>query len=117
VTLAGTINGSGILIVRNADLIVTGSLRWEGLIIVSGADVGFKVTGSGSKEIIGGLIINETGTPTDKAILDIQGNVRLLFSRQGLAQTAQLISPSILNAAYAHLPATVRQDYWRAVTP
>ena len=117
VTLAGVINGSGILIVRNADLIVTGSLRWEGLIIVSGTDVGLKVTGSGSKEILGALIINETGTPVSKAILDIQGNVRLLFSRQGLAQTAPLISPAILNNTYAHLPATVRQDYWRAVTP
>jgi hypothetical protein len=117
VTLAGDINGSGILVVRNADLIVAGSLRWEGLIIVSGTDVGLKVTGSSSKEILGGLIINETGTPTGKAILDIQGNVRLLFSRQGLAQTAPLISPAILNNTYAHLPATVRQDYWRAVTP
>lgn len=117
VTLAANMNGSGILVVRNIDLIVTGSLRWEGLIIVSGTDVGFKVTGSGSKEILGGLIINETGTPTGKAILDIQGNVRLLFSRQGLAQTAQLISPSTLSATYTHLPATVRQDYWRAVTP
>jgi len=117
VTLAGVINGSGILIVRNADLIVTGSLRWEGLVIVSGTDVGLKVTGSGSKEILGALIINETGTPVSKAILDIQGNVRLLFSRQGLAQTAPLISPAILNNTYAHLPATVRQDYWRAVTP
>ncbi len=117
VTLAGSINGSGILVVRNADLILTGSLRWEGLIIVSGTDVSFKVTGSSSKEILGGLIINETGTPADKAILDIQGNVRLLFSRQGLAQTGQLISPSILNTTYTSLPATVRQDYWRAVTP
>lgn len=117
VTLAGGINGSGILVVRNADLIVTGSLRWEGLIIVSGTDVSFKVTGSSSKEVFGGLIINETGTPISKAILDIQGNVRLLFSRQGLAQSAQLISPSILNSTYANLPAMVRQDYWRAVTP
>jgi len=117
VTLAGSMNGSGILVVRNADLIVTGSLRWEGLIIVSGTDVSFNVTGAGSKVILGGLMINETGTPTGKAILDIQGNVRLLFSRQGLAQTAHLIAPSILDTTYASLPATVRQDYWRAVTP
>ena len=117
VTLAGSITGSGILVVRDADLIVTGSLRWEGLIVVTGTDVSFSVSGSGSKEILGGLIINETGTPTGKAILDIQGSVRLLFSRQGLAQTAKLISPSILNTTYANLPSTVRQDYWRSVTP
>lgn len=117
VTLAGNMNGSGILVVKNADLIVTGSLNWEGLIIVTGSEVSFKVTGTGSKAILGALVINETGTPTGKAILDIQGNIKLLFSRQGLAQTAQLISPSILDGSYANLPSTVRQDYWRSVTP
>jgi len=117
VTLAGNMNGSGILVVRNADLIVAGSLHWEGLIIIAGTEVGFKVTGASSKEILGALLINETGAPTSKALLDIQGNVRLLFSRQGLAQSAELIAPSILNASYANLPSTVRQDYWRSVTP
>ena len=117
VTLTGSMNGSGILVVKNADLIVTGTLRWEGLIIVSGAEVSFQVTGTGSKEILGGLIVNETGTPTGKAILDIQGSVKLLFSRQGLAQTAQLIPQSVLDTTYANLPSTVRQDYWRSVTP
>jgi hypothetical protein len=117
ITLGGTMNGSGILVVRNADLIVTGSFHWEGLIIVVGTEVSFKVTGTSSKEILGALVVNETGTPASKAILDIQGNARLLFSRQGLAQTAQLISPSILSSSYTNLPSTVRQDYWRSVTP
>jgi hypothetical protein len=117
VTLAGNITGSGILVVRNADLIVTGSLHWEGLIIIAGTEVSFKVTGTSSKEILGALLINETGAPTSKALLDIQGNVRLLFSRQALAQSAELIAPSILNTSYANLPSTVRQDYWRSVTP
>ena len=117
ITLAGNMNGSGILVVRNADLIITGSLHWEGLLIVAGTEVSFKVTGTSSKEILGALLINETGAPANKALLDIQGNVRLLFSRQGLAQSAQLIAPSILNPSYANLPSTVRQDYWRSVTP
>ena len=117
VMLAGNTSGNGILIVKNADLIVTGSLRWEGLIIVTGADVSFKVTGSSAKDVLGGLIVNETGSPTSKAILDIQGNLRLLFSRQALGQTAQLIAPAGLAAIYAHLPMMVRQDYWRAITP
>ena len=117
VTLAGSTSGNGILIVKNADLIVTGSLRWEGLIIVTGAEVSFKVTGSSSKDVFGGLIVNETGSPTGKAILDIQGNLRLLFSRQAFSQSAQLIGASTLNDNYAHLPITVKQDYWRAITP
>jgi len=117
VTLAGNMNGNGILVVSNVDLIVTGALHWEGLIIVSGGEISFKATGASNTEIIGALVINETGTPTAKAILDIQGNFRLLFSRQSLAQTAQLLSPSTLNTTYVNLPATVGQDYWRSVTP
>jgi hypothetical protein len=117
VTLAGGMSGAGILVIRNADLSVTGSLRWEGLIIVTGSDVGLRVSSSGSKEIFGAVIINESDTPSTKAILDIQSQFKLLFSRQSLQQAAQLIAPSVLNSAYAFLPATVRQDYWRTVTP
>lgn len=112
------IGGAGILVVRNSDLILSGSLRWEGLVIVTGGDVSFKATGSASKEILGGVIVNETGSSNGgKAILDIQGNLRLLFSRQGLAQAAALISPTILSNSYASLPAMITQDYWRTVTP
>jgi Tfp pilus assembly protein PilX len=117
VTLAGGVGGSGILVVRDADLIVTGSFRWEGLIIVSGAEIGFKATGSAAKEILGGLILNETATSSSKALLDVQGNLRLLFSRQGLSQTASLISFTVLSSTYEHLPSTIQQEYWRSVTP
>jgi len=117
VTLAGSVAGKGILIVRNADVIVTGQLRWEGLIIVSGAEVGFKVIGGGNKELIGGLILNETGAPGGKAILDIQSDLKVLFSRQALANTAPLLSTAVLNNVYTHLPTTIQQEYWRAVTP
>ncbi len=117
VTLAGNINGNGILVVRNADLLVTGSLYWQGLIIVSGGEISFRASGTSDKEILGALLINETGNPITKAILDVQGNLKLLFSRQSLAQTAPLLSSSTLNAIYANLPATIGQDYWRSVTP
>lgn len=117
ITLAGSMNGAGILVVRNADLIVTGSLSWEGLIIITGSEVGFRASGTGTKEVLGGVVINETGTTSAKAILDIQSQFRLLFSRQSLQNSAQLIAPAVLSSAYAFLPATVRQDYWRALTP
>jgi len=118
VTLAGTMSGAGILIVRDADLILTGALRWEGMVIVTGNEIGLKVMGSSSKEILGGVILNESGTPaSSKAILDIQGTFRLLFSRQSLSQAATLIPTSILNQTYASLPALITQNYWRSVTP
>ena len=118
ITLAGAMSGAGILIVRNSDLILTGSVHWEGLIIVTGGDVSFKSTGSDKKEVLGGVLVNETGPSTaTKAILDVQGNMQLLYSRQALAQAGLLIAPSILNQTYASLPARLTQDYWRTVTP
>jgi len=118
VTLAGAMSGVGILIVRNSDLLLTGSLHWEGLIIVTGGDVSFKSTGMDNKEVFGGVLVNETGIPSGaKAILDVQGNLRLLFSRQALAQAAALVASSTLNSTYPSLPARLTQDYWRTVTP
>jgi hypothetical protein len=118
VNLGASIAGAGILVVRNAELITSGSFRWEGLILVTGRNVSFKVTGAESKEIYGAMMINETGTPgTETAILDIQGSVRVLFSRPALSQAVSLIPSSILQPAYSSLPSTVSQEYWRTVTP
>jgi hypothetical protein len=117
VTLAGSMAGAGVLIVRNADLVLTGSLRWDGLIIVTGNDVSLKVTGSSGKDVYGAVIVNEAGVSSNKAIIDVQGSVRLLFSRQALTQAAQLIPSSLLSNIYTSLPVQVSQDYWRTVTP
>lgn len=118
VNLGGGVTGAGILVVRNADLIVSGSLQWEGLIVVTGSNVSFKVTGGESKEIYGSLMVNETSTPgIGTAILDIQGSVRVLFSRPALNRLASLIPSSTLNATYSSLPSMISQEYWRTVTP
>ncbi len=118
VTLAGNVNGAGILIVRNADLILSGSFHWEGLIIVTGQEVGLKAVGPSAKEIIGAALINETGAPgADTAVLDVQGSLRLLFSRQALARSAPLIPSPALADIYPDLPSSVSQDYWRTVMP
>jgi hypothetical protein len=117
VTLAGNMTGAGILIVRNADLILTGSFRWDGLVIVTGADVSLKVIGSGVKEVVGAAVVNETGSSPGKAIMNLEGNIRIVYSRQALEHTGQLIPASILNNTYNYLPILIKQDYWRSVTP
>jgi Tfp pilus assembly protein PilX len=118
VNLRGSTNGAGILIARNTELIVSGSFHWEGLIIVTGSNVSFKVMGAESKEIYGALMINETGMPgTETGILDIQGSVRVLFSRSALSQIVSLIPSTLLQPAYASLPFVLAQEYWRTVTP
>jgi Tfp pilus assembly protein PilX len=118
VTLTGTISGAGILIIKDAELILTGSFHWEGLIIITGGEVALKVLGSSNKEILGAVIVNESGSPgSTSAILDIQGNLRLLFSRQGLTRAAGLVPTATLGNIYAVLPSAVSQQYWRTVSP
>lgn len=118
VRLAGSVSGSGILVVKNAELIASGPFYWEGLILVTGSNVGFTVLGSDAKEIYGSLMVNETGAPgSETAILDIRGNMRLLFSRAALNGTVALVPAAALQEAYIHLPSVVTQDYWRMMTP
>jgi hypothetical protein len=118
VNFGGGIGGAGILVVRNADLVVNGSFRWEGLIIVTGNNVSFRTNGVDSKEIYGSLIINETGTPeSGTALLDIQGNLRVLFSRPALSRIVSLVPTPTLQAAYSALPSMIAQEYWRTMIP
>jgi hypothetical protein len=105
-------------VVKNAELIASGSFRWEGLIIVTGSNVGFTVLGPETKEIYGSLMVNETEMPgSETVILDIRGSMRLFFSRIALGRITALIPTSTLNNAYGFLPSNVTQDYWHAVTP
>ena len=118
VRLGGNVSGAGVLVVKNAELIASGPFRWEGLIIVTGSNVGFTVLGPETKDIYGSLMVNETGTPgSETAILDIRGSMRLFFSRIALGRITALIPTSTWNNAYGFLPSNVTQDYWRAVTP
>ena len=118
VTLSGDTNGAGILIVRNADMILTGTFRWEGLIIVSGSEVSLKATMSSSTAIFGSIMVSEAGNPAMGAIaLDLQGSFRSAFSRTALNAAAGLIPGGNLGALYASLPAYLTQNYWRSVNP
>jgi hypothetical protein len=115
----GNINGAGILVVRNAELVILGTFSWEGLVIVSGRDVGFSVTGTGIKDIVGALVINETGSVlgSGPAMANVQGNLRLLYSRKALSLAATLIPNSTLQNSYVRFPFMLKQDYWRSIAP
>jgi hypothetical protein len=117
--LSGDSSGAGILVVKNADLVVNGAFRWEGLIVVTGENVGFRVPSSESKEIYGSIIINENNpvAESSRLMLDLQGRLKVLYSRAALARSAELIPAAFLNDFYSFLPAGITQDYWRAVTP
>jgi len=116
INITGSVTGAGILVVRNADLVLNGSFHWQGLVIVHGQEVGLRTIGSGIKEVIGAVVLNETGAPpSTTAIIEIQGNLRLLFSREALKRAAELIPTPTLTSAYANLPSLVSQNYWRNV--
>ncbi|HEX9786734.1 MAG TPA: hypothetical protein VGB09_01855 [Candidatus Binatia bacterium] len=117
-TFTGNFAGAGVLVIRNADLILTGTFQWEGLIIVTGTDVSLKTTGSSNKDLLGAAIVSETGIPgAGRAVLDMEGTIRLMFSRKALDRAVPLIPTVILNSAYESLPSVISQNYWRAVTP
>jgi len=82
----GLFSGAGILVVRNAALVANGTFRWDGLIIVTGANVGFRVTGEDNKDVYGAVIINETtlDAAAPQSILTLQGAIKVLYSRSAL---------------------------------
>ena len=112
-------SGAGILVARNADLVLEGAFRWEGLIIITGSRASLKVSDAGVKEIIGGLIINETGPHSEgnPPTLDVRGASRILFSRAALQTAASVVPASALTSAYTSLPSEIVQSYWRLLTP
>jgi hypothetical protein len=117
VQLAG-VSGAGILVISNAEVVAHGSFHWEGWVIVTGNNVGFRVTGPAIKEIFGALIVNETDSPlTGVSLLDIQGSLKLLFSRPALHKAAELVPASVMVNTYSSLPFFVSQNFWRTVQP
>lgn len=119
VMIGGNFRGAGILVVQDAEWVGGGAFYWEGLIVVSGDHVGFRVEGTESKEVFGGLIVNETGVLSGPgpALFDIRGSIRILFSRSALGNVAGLVPSASLARSYEALPFTVTQEYWRALNP
>lgn len=117
VTVGGNFSGVGILVVRDAELVANGVFRWEGLIIVTGTGVGFRVVEEENKEIYGAIMINETGSVavTTPTILTLQGAIKVLYSRYALDRVVSLLPSLAFQKIYAALPFTIKQDYWRSV--
>ena len=119
VTVDGKFSGVGILVVRNAELVANSAFRWEGLIIVTGTGVGFRVVGEENKEVYGAVMINETSSvaATTPTILALQGAIKVFYSRSALDRVVSLVPSATLENVYGSLPSTITQDYWRSVNP
>ena len=80
-SLSGNVEGYGILVVKDGDLLVTGNFVWHGLVLVTGnwVGVGFK----GTTNVYGGVISNETASdPLYEGVFYGDANVR--YSCQGI---------------------------------
>jgi hypothetical protein len=119
ITFAGNVSGNGILIVRDADLVLEGPFRWEGLVIVTGSAISFKVESSEDKQITGAILVNGTDASsyTNRPTVDIQGAIKVLFSRAALSNAAVPVRAESFTGMYNALPYELSQNYWKILTP
>ncbi|MGH7774009.1 MAG: PilX N-terminal domain-containing pilus assembly protein [Candidatus Binatia bacterium] len=114
VGIEGPSSGVGLLVVRDSDLVIRGDFHWEGLIIVSGTNVGFRVEGGGNKEIFGSVMINENGSDSGpgKEEVKLEGAIKIRYSSSSLRRAVET-----LESIYSSLPSTIMQNYWRTENP
>lgn len=91
-SVSGTSQGTGILIVENGSINISGNFRWNGPIIVTGNNVGVRYHGGGSQAVYGATIVNEQHAdgPTNLEG-DVAGNASLLYSTQALSLVRSLL--------------------------
>jgi Tfp pilus assembly protein PilX len=119
VVFAANTGGAGVLVIRDAEMVLSRNFRWDGWVIVSGSDVGFRVAGADKKQILGALVIDESGNATGSGptTLDVQGSLEVGFSREAFNLVAPLVPVATLSASYSALPFLLKQDYWRSISP
>src|SRR5213593_3597517 len=83
--ISGDSTGTGILIVENGNVEISGNFRWNGPIIVSGTNVGIRYRGDGTQSVYGATVINELHDDGASNLEgDIQGTSSILYSREML---------------------------------
>ncbi|MBI2153882.1 MAG: hypothetical protein HYU24_09275 [Candidatus Rokubacteria bacterium] len=60
VALNGNTSGAGILILEDADMAISGTFRWDGIILITGKNVGVTFKQGSRAFIYGGLVVDET---------------------------------------------------------
>jgi Tfp pilus assembly protein PilX len=100
--IAGNSSGSGILIVENGNMDVSGSFNWNGPVIVTGTGVKIRYHGGGNQAIYGAVIVNELyndGSTNLEA--DISGNAKIYYSTQALTNAMSGVGNRKLMSLYS----------------
>jgi Tfp pilus assembly protein PilX len=84
-SLAGTSSGTGILIVENSVVEISGNFRWNGPIVATGRNVGIRFRGDGTQVVYGAAIVNEVNPA---AVANVEGDTAgkpdILYSNEAL---------------------------------
>ena len=85
-SVTGVSQGTGILIVENGAVEIGGNFRWNGLVIVTGKNVGVRYRGNGTQSVYGAIIVNEMHEDNRATTLegDIRGKADILYSKEAL---------------------------------
>ncbi|MBI2493108.1 MAG: hypothetical protein HYV94_13595 [Candidatus Rokubacteria bacterium] len=98
--VSGTSEGTGILIVEDGNVDISGNFRWNGPIIVTGNNVGIRYRGGGSQSVYGVVVVNELhadgGTNLEG---DITGNASLLYSSEALTLVQDALSRRLVTTS------------------
>ena len=83
--ISGNSSGTGILIIENGSVDITGTFTWHGPIIVTGNNVKLRYHGGGNQTIFGSVVVNElVANGTTNLEADISGNASMYYSTQAL---------------------------------
>ena len=84
-SLSGNNVGTGILIIENGVVEISGSFRWNGPIIVTGKNVGIRFRGDGNQVVYGAAIVNELNpAPATTVEGDVAGKPHILYSAEAI---------------------------------
>jgi len=100
--ISGNSSGSGILIVENGNMDITGTFNWNGPVIVTGTGVKIRYHGGGDQSIYGAVIVNELyndGSTNVEA--DIAGNAKIYYSTQAITNAMNGVGGRKLMSLYS----------------
>jgi Tfp pilus assembly protein PilX len=83
--ISGSSGGTGILIVENGSIDISGTFEWHGPIIVTGNNVKVRYHGGGNQRVFGTVVVNElVANSSTNLEADISGNASMYYSSQAL---------------------------------
>jgi Tfp pilus assembly protein PilX len=96
-SVSGTSEGTGILVIENGNTVIDGNFRWNGPVITTGRNVGIQYLGGGYQSVYGATVVNELHNDGAANLEgDIRGNANLLYSKEALDLVQSLLGKRLV---------------------